>query len=380
MPTRTRTAAPRVVAMAAAALLYATGGATDATAAPDDPTSAAQPVSAPPPARAWSAEPAPSGGTRPSADDRPYFYLEGGPGTVLQDKLSVTNPTREPIKVTLRGADAYNAEGGSFAVREAAASTDTGAWISLAATTVEVPARTRADVPFSVAVPADAVPGDHPGAIVATAGGREVGVRAQLRVSGPTLSAIGVEKVSVRDTSNGAEVRYTLVNRGNTALAPRLAVRADGVFGEVLSRKARDLPVELLPGQRVRLTEKWPDPPALDSVDVRLTVNAGGGARGSASAAYTAAPWGLPGVGLALLAALGAGAGFGARRLRRRGGARSEPDSGAEQPELPDPAPQGAVTQTEPQTEPQDEPHTEPQDDPDREVPELAGAETGAVS
>ena len=56
---------------------------------------------------------------------------------------------------------------------------DTGAWITFAERTVKVPARTRADVPFTVGVPAGAVPGDHPGAIVASGGGRTAAVRIQ---------------------------------------------------------------------------------------------------------------------------------------------------------------------------------------------------------
>ena len=36
----------------------------------------------------WSAAPAPGDGAAPRAADRPYFYLEGAPGTVLKDRLS----------------------------------------------------------------------------------------------------------------------------------------------------------------------------------------------------------------------------------------------------------------------------------------------------
>ena len=141
---------------------------------------------------------------------------------------------------------------------------------------MKVPPHTRADVPFAVTVPASAQPGDHPAALVAAAGGREVGVRLQLRVAGLTLSALTVESVRI-DKAHGL-IRYALVNRGNTALTPRLALRADGVFGRALDRPARTLPVELLPGQRVELSEPWAHPPALDRVTVRLDVTADGGA------------------------------------------------------------------------------------------------------
>ncbi|MCX4676776.1 hypothetical protein OG413_15935 [Streptomyces sp. NBC_01433] len=260
----------------------------------------------------WVARPA-AGGTRTGDSGRPYFYLEGVPGTVLQDRLSVTNPGRTPLTVRLRGADTYRGQGGDPAVREAKGSTGAGAgaWLRLASGKVTVPGRTRAEVPFAVTVPPDTAPGDHPGAIVAESGGRTVGVPIRLRVGGPTLAALTVEDVAV----SGRTIHYTLVNRGNATLAPRLAVSADGVFGALLRREARALPLELLPGQRVKLTEPWRDAPALDSATVRLRVTAAGGASDEASASATYVPGApLAGGALLVLGVLAAGA----YRLRLR--------------------------------------------------------------
>ncbi|MER5362158.1 DUF916 domain-containing protein [Streptomyces sp. NPDC002785] len=280
----------------------------------------------PPPASpaSWTAQPATSGSGTDGG--RPYFYLEGPPGTVLQDRLSVTNSGTAPVTVRLRGADAYNAEDGGFAVRGAVGSTGTGAWLRTAAAEVTVPARTRADVPFSVTVPTSATPGDHPGAIVVRSGDRSVGVRVRLRVGGPTLAALTVEDVTV----SGRTIHYTLVNRGNTALAPRISVGADGVFGTLLRREARTLPVGLLPGQRVRLSEPWRDTPALDSVTVRLRVTAAGGAHSEATARAVFVPW-VPVAGGALLLLAAVAAGAYVYRLRRSCG-RPPDDDGPGQP------------------------------------------------
>lgn len=260
-------------------------------------------------AEGWSVVPAAGG----AADGRPSFYAEGTPGTVLQDAVSVLNPGTRPVTVRLRGADADNAADGDFTVRERAA--DAGAWIAFAGhaggrrtavreLSVRVPGHTRADVPFSIGVPAGAAPGDHPGAIVASGGGRTSAVRVQLRVPGPALSALTVEHVRV----GGGRISYELVNRGTTVLAPRLAVRADGVFGALLDRGPRALPVELLPGRRVTLHEPWTGPPALDAAQVRLTVTAADGVRATASAKVRFVPWGavawLSGALVALTAAL----------------------------------------------------------------------------
>ncbi|WP_210588207.1 hypothetical protein [Streptomyces sp. GESEQ-35] len=255
----------------------------------------------------WSL--APSGGGRPS------FYAEGGPGTVLQDTVSVINRSGEPVTVRLRG---------------------TGVAVAFADGSVRVPARTRADVPFTVSVPAGAAPGDLAGEIVARDGdGRSGTVALRLRAVGPTLSALTVEHVAV----GAAGISYELVNRGTTVLAPTLAVRADGAFGRrVLDRAPRTLPVELAPGRRVKLTEPWADRPALDSVDVRLTVTAAGGARDEAGASVWCVPWGAAAGGLGAVAA-GAALAVVRRRRRRTAGAGEVPESPRTEVELT-----GAVT------------------------------------
>ncbi|MEW2392932.1 hypothetical protein AB0933_31675 [Streptomyces venezuelae] len=273
----------------------------------------------------WSAAPSAGGGTGPAKDGRPSFYAEGTPGAVLRDTLSVTNPGPKPRTITLRGADAGNTGSGAFSVTPAKGTPkDTGAWLSFAKRQVKVPPRTRAEVPFTLTVPTNVMPGDHPGAIVASGGGRTVGVRVDLRVDGPTLSALTVERVDV-DTEAGS-ISYDLVNRGNTVLTPKLAVHADGVLGTLLDRPARTLPVELLPGRRVTLTEPWADAPALDSVDVELTATAAGGARDTATASARFVPWGaVAGGGVLLLAAAGGAVHLVRRRGRRR---TEEPVSG----------------------------------------------------
>ncbi|WP_052411100.1 hypothetical protein [Streptomyces sp. NRRL S-118] len=229
-------------------------------------------------ATAVPATPAAGAGTAPGGIRPPYFYLEGPPGTVLEDTLSLTNPGHRPLTLPLRA---------------------TAPWVTFAANPVTVPPRTRAEVPFSVTVPADAPPGDHAGALLA---GEAVTVPVRVRVGGPRLAALTVEDVRV----TGGAVRYALVNRGNTVLAPRLAVRAEGLFGETLRRAERPLPLRLRPGQRAELSEPWPDGdrPPLDRVTIRLSATAGGGARAEAAATRTFGAGGAAAGTGALLAAV----------------------------------------------------------------------------
>ncbi|MFI7403267.1 hypothetical protein ACIBW9_22805 [Streptomyces sp. NPDC049541] len=224
----------------------------------------------------------------PSGGGRPSVYAEGAPGAVLQDTVSVVNRSGRAVTVRLRGS---------------------GVPVVFAAERVRVPARTRADVPFVVTAR-----GDRSGEIVARdQDGRRGTVPLRLRVGGPALSALTVERVAVR----GDRITYDLVNRGTTDLVPSLAVHVDGVFGTVLDRAPRTLPVRLRPGHRLRLAEPWPDRPALDSVDVRLTVTAAGGARDSGGVVARFVPWGaVSGVAGAVVAGVAL---LLVRGLRRRG-------------------------------------------------------------
>ncbi|TGZ17622.1 hypothetical protein DV517_25950 [Streptomyces sp. S816] len=231
----------------------------------------------------WSL--APAGGPRPS------FYAEGVPGTALQDTVAVTNPGRTPVTVRLRG---------------------TGLPVVLARATLTVPARTRAEVPFTVTAPSGSAPGDRSGAIEARDGtGRTARVPVRLRIAGPRLAALTVEHLAVRPDG----ITYQLVNRGTTVLVPTLAVRADGTFGRVLDRAPRSLPVRLAPGARRTLSEPWHGRPFLDRVDVRLTVTADG-AHATATTAATFVPWGTLGA-LAGLAATATVTFLVRRRARR---------------------------------------------------------------
>ncbi|MDH6551390.1 hypothetical protein M2164_005648 [Streptomyces sp. SAI-208] len=290
----------------------------------------------------WSVYPAAS---RIAA--RPYFYLSADPGQTIDDKVVVSNRTGEPLTFRLYAADAYNtARDGGFAVRTVAErQRGVGAWAKPAKSRVTVPPHGRITVPFTLAVPEGAEPGDHAGALVAldervdkgdgaVALGvqRAVAARIYLRVGGPTVPAIAVEDVRVSHHQplvpglgdSGATISYTLRNTGNVTLDPKVELRATGLFGRtLLSRELARIPAELLPGQRVRLTEPWRGSPQLDWGQVTLTASAKD-TRESSSAGFFALPW-L--VAVVLFVAGGAAGGMWVRlRLRTGGGlSRSSP-------------------------------------------------------
>ncbi|MFJ6011446.1 WxL protein peptidoglycan domain-containing protein [Streptomyces sp. NPDC092952] len=270
---------------------------------------------------------------------RPYFYLSADPGATLHDKVTVTNKGDRPRTYRLYAADAYNtARDGGFAVRgEDERQRSVGAWARTGRQRVTVPPRGSVDVPITVTVPEDAEPGDHPGALVALdeqvdpAGDgsvavgirRAVGARIYLRVNGPTVPALSVDDIRIEHTqplvpgtgSSRAVISYTLRNRGNVTLSPKVALRAEGLFGRtLLARDLKRVPSELLPRQQVRLTEKWAGAPQLEWGEVRLTASADR-TRESATASYFALPWLVAGV---LLMAVAAGTTLWVRARRAR--------------------------------------------------------------
>ncbi|MEV6164030.1 DUF916 domain-containing protein [Streptomyces sp. NPDC052052] len=282
----------------------------------------------------WSVYPATAG-----TGQRPYFYLSADPGATLHDKVTVTNKTDQPRTFRLYAADAYNtARDGGFAVRSRQEKqSSVGAWARTDRDRVTVKPHGSVLVPLTITVPEDAEPGDHPGALVALdehvdsadAGAvavgiqQAVGARIYLRVNGPTMPALSVDDVTVEHTqplvpgtgSSRAVISYTLHNRGNVTLNPKVALRAEGLFGRtLLARDLKKVPSELLPRQKVRLTEQWAGAPQLEWGEIRLTASARD-TRESATVSYFALPWLVAGV---LLVIVGGGAGLWIRARRRR--------------------------------------------------------------
>ncbi|MFJ3519954.1 WxL protein peptidoglycan domain-containing protein [Streptomyces sp. NPDC090131] len=292
----------------------------------------------------WGVFPTPAAGA--AMTDRAYFFHQGTAGSTLSDSVTLLNSSDKELTFQVFATDAVNTPaGGAFALLPVETRPkDVGAWITLApetASTVTVPAKGRKDIPFTVKVPADATPGDHVGGIVALGTAvegvqqdgkvqvgvkRSVGARLYFRVPGPVTAGLSVEDVRVSRSAPllpwirnaRATVSYALVNRGNVVVEPEVTVSAEGLFGrKVLDRPARGLKLSLLPGQRIELTEPWPDAPQSDWVTVRIRAGAAGhpDLLPEAETEFVAVPW--PAVGLLLVLA-GAAATVWALRRRRR--------------------------------------------------------------
>ncbi|MFI6942791.1 WxL protein peptidoglycan domain-containing protein [Streptomyces sp. NPDC050418] len=255
---------------------------------------------------------------------RPYFFLMADPGTTLKDKVTVTNKADEPLTFKLYASDAYNTpRDGGFAVRALGEKQrGIGAWAKPAKSRVTVPPKKSLDIPLTIKVPESAEPGDHPGALVAldeqidpAEGSVEVGVqravgaRIYLRVGGPTVPGLSVENVKMKHDKplvpgfgkSTATITYTLHNRGNVTLNPKVELTAKGLFGrKLLDRDLTKVPAELLPLQKVELTERWSGAPQLDWGDVELTATSKD-VKTTGSTSFLALPWLVAGAILAIL-------------------------------------------------------------------------------
>lgn len=242
-PSRPRAARAGLLA-SAAALVALTLGAAPATAAVD---SAVQ----------WSAVPADAAGP----DGRISLRHVAEPGTTVTDAIAVTNLGAQDAAFAVAAGDGRLGENGAFDIA-AGEPRDAGAWITvdgLDAGSIAVPAGQTRVLPLSIAVPADATPGDHPAGIVVALSREEdgvtvtnrVGVRVHLQVAGDIVSQLDITGVETSFAASwvpfapGAlRVRMQVENTGNVRVG---AVGGAGAFGAT-AEPAAAAPIELLPG------------------------------------------------------------------------------------------------------------------------------------
>lgn len=243
---------------------------------------------------AWSATPVRKGEQTP----RQFFFFEVTGGQTLRDAITIVNSSEVDQELFVYPADAYNTPAGAgFALRSKDEKmTDVGSWVKVSKTQVTVPANGRATVPFTMAVPDDASPGDHAGAIVTlepappipTDGNsqivtqRALGVRLYVRVAGPLTPQLTVESVRLDaqparlpfiGRQGGAVVTYTVRNSGNVRITANRVITLKGLFGRTLHNTGSGPIPEILPGSTVILTESFSGMPVLDQVTGRVEIS-----------------------------------------------------------------------------------------------------------
>lgn len=279
MSPRTR----KVLAAALLAPLLLVGGV--AAAAPA-PVSRVATASEPPAVEGeitWGLEPADAEG-RPTGEVSYRLTLD--PGETVTEHALVTNYSKSAVTFDVLAADGVVSADGNFDVLRAdEESVDIGTWIEIQdAVTIE-PGESVL-VPWTLTVPENATPGDHPGGIVAsitqTSSGEgpqvgfatRVGLRIHLRVAGEVAPVVTFSDVQTRyDPSlnpfapGDLHIDYTMSNDGNVRLGSiqqyevfglfRLPAGGTGPSGSVVGQQR-----EILPGQSARVStvieDVWP--------------------------------------------------------------------------------------------------------------------------
>jgi hypothetical protein len=190
--------------------------------------------------------------------DRPNYSYTLAAGGQVQDAFVVVNRGKAPLELAVYAGDAFTTSGGELDLR-GADSKDLGTWVHADRRQVRVLPGKSVEVPFKIAVPADARPGDHLGGVITSLTQNDVerrlAIRIRLRVSGELKPGLAVEDLKVRYSGkllgNGdATVAYEIHNTGNTIVAARQTASVSGPFGQLKSQSGAiaDSP-QLLPGE-----------------------------------------------------------------------------------------------------------------------------------
>jgi hypothetical protein len=287
----------------------------------------------------WAVVPTSEGGIT----SRSSFVFDLDPGARLEDSVTIENLTEETIRFRLYAADAFNPDTGGVAVAgPETAPSGAASWITLATNELELPGRTRAQVPFSVTIPVDATPGDHAAGIAALdidAEEREqegdVRVDVQnavaaplfVRVNGDLRPSVVVSGISVDRGSSmpggdrGTDVTVTVTNDGNVRVSPQVVVSVGGLGASGVPT-APVMLNNLLPGSSRTVTVDAGDGPVLGPGTVDVVVAADGITIERTESFWTA-PW-VVSVVLVLVAGVILAWRRRRRRRRQRAGAPLE--------------------------------------------------------
>ena len=270
----------------------------------------------------------PAGSLNPDEPgNRAQLSYAADPGAVINDAVNVYNYGNVQLTFSIYATDAFDDAKGQFALLAGdKAPTDAGTWATVAQQSVSVPPGKQATIPITIKIPADATPGDHAGAVLASnvsastnsAGAvvnfdRRTGTRMYIRVNGPLTPELAVSNVvasfnhSMNPLGGSAHLTYRVQNRGNVRLSGTATVTVTGPFG--IGEKTVKLAdvSELLPGGSIDVAADVADVPELfvGSTTVRVkplgSGNIGSTKESTGTANSFAPPLGVLLVVLALL-------------------------------------------------------------------------------
>ncbi|MGW1047369.1 WxL protein peptidoglycan domain-containing protein [Streptomyces sp. NPDC002547] len=278
-------------------------------------------------------------------DDRSSYSYNVNPGGQIKDAMVVANHSNTPLRLALYAADGFTTDTGRLdLLTKDKKSVGIGAWVHADRDSVVIKPGKTVQIPFTVAVPAHATPGDHVGGILTSlkqsddAAGinvdRRLGIRVKLRVSGVLKPKLTIENLHVDYSGSPnpfakgeATVTYTIHNTGNATLSARQELSVTGPFGWLRTNAGGPAALpELLPGEswKVKLPVHDVAPAVNLTANATLTpllTDASGSTTPLKPVEATAHGWAIPWTLLLLLVVLVAATVGGlllARRTRTR--------------------------------------------------------------
>ncbi len=190
-----------------------------------------------------------------TAPDRSYFTVTLEPGAQANDVAVVVNGSNDRVNLILYAAEGITAINGSVAFAGAdGGGSGTRDWLSTSVSEVSLAPRESTQVPFTISVPSDALPGDHVAGWVVEgppkAGSSEgvaltvlerVGVAVVIRVPGPVQEQLIVGTMCLNQESGSHYVEITVGNAGNVLTTAEGSLRIDTEGQEPVF----DVPIEL---------------------------------------------------------------------------------------------------------------------------------------
>lgn len=217
--------------------------------------------------------------TNGSADkSRNRFEYQLNPGQPARDSIYVVNSGTSVQEVTLYARDAYSGPNGDFLIQDQSVEpTDVGSWVEFSGGKkiykFSLKPRGFVTVPFDVLTPGTTTPGDHIGAIIASATTkgktlnivRRVAVRLYARLSGQIRADLVLQNVSAKTFSNpfnpfasNQVVSYNISNTGNVELSADVSITTSGPFGLFGGTPQTARVTNLLPGSKRLVTQTVP--------------------------------------------------------------------------------------------------------------------------
>ena len=253
---------------------------TDPSPAASPPSTAKKPTAGKPIPLTFGLKPKDFGGA-----PRGSFKFLIVPGQKANDVVSVYNLANVPLDLQLYATDGFTNGQGSFsALTTDKPATDAGSWVTLGIpkrSVLRVPPRSRVDVPFTVAIPKDASPGDHFGAMVVSLSSKaanssgtlldvdsRVIAKMEVRVAGEVKPQLTLESLSASFAgtmnpirSGSALVTFQVKNTGNIVQRGRIQVALHGLVGPSPDPVIAEIPT-LTPGSTIVISvpfaSVWP--------------------------------------------------------------------------------------------------------------------------